>query len=69
MRLLGTFVALLVVGSGTLTLAWESLVQPGAGQVIDSVVGLAGGAIAAISVVLLSRIVYRVSRSTRLGGS
>lgn len=67
MRLLGTFVALLVVGSGALTVAWANLVEAGDGPLIDSVAGVAAGGIAAISLVLLSRIVYRVSRS-RSGG-
>ncbi|MCK6564452.1 MAG: hypothetical protein L6Q80_06830 [Dehalococcoidia bacterium] len=68
MRLLGTFVVLLAVGSGALTVAWESLAQAGDGRVTDSVAGLAGGAIASISLILLGRIVYRVSRPTRPEG-
>lgn len=68
MRLLGTFVVLLAVGSGALTVAWESLAQAGDGRVTDSVAGLAGGTIALISLVLLCRIVYRVSRPTRPEG-
>lgn len=69
MRLLGTFVALLVVGSGALSVAWDNLAQASDGPVIDLVAGLAAGAIAAIALVLLGRIVYRVSRSTRPGSS
>ncbi len=69
MKLLAMFVALLVVGSGALSVAWANLEEARDGPLIDSVAGLAASAIAAISLVLLSRIVYRVSRSTRHRGS
>ena len=69
MRLLATFVALLVVGSGAVTFAWENLMQAGDGRLIDSVAGVAAVAVAAMSLVLLCRIVYRVSRSTSPGSS
>lgn len=69
MRLLATFVALLVAGSGALTFAWENLMQASDGRMIDSFAGAAAVALAAMSLVLLCRIVYRVSRSTPPGSS
>lgn len=69
MRLLGTFLVLLIVGSGALTVASENLAQGGANEGLDAIASLAGFAIAAISFTLLGRIVYRVSQSGRARGS
>jgi hypothetical protein len=69
MRLLGTFLVLLVVGSGALTVASENLAQGGDNKGPDAIIVLAASAIAAISFTLLGRIVYRVSQSSWAEGS
>lgn len=69
MRLLPTFIALLIVASSALALAWEGMAAGRDTQPAGSAVLIGAGGIAVISFVLLSRIVYRISRPTRPGGS
>lgn len=62
MRLLGTFIGLLMVASFALAIAWEEVPAAQDTQPAGSAALIGAGGIAAISFVLLCRIVYRVSR-------
>ena len=62
MRLLITFLALLLVASIALSVAYEGLVRGGSAEA-----GLAGAGVAAFLVLLLGRIVNRISKPQAAG--
>jgi uncharacterized protein (DUF486 family) len=61
MRLLLTFSALLVLGSASMTLSWQGFTVARDGEAGARIVVLVSGAVAFFSLVLLARIVYRIS--------
>lgn len=61
MRLLLTFVSLLVVGSTAVALSWGDFALARDGQTGARIVVLVSGSAAFCSLALLARIVYRIS--------
>lgn len=66
MRLLLTFVTLLLLGSVGMTLAWEDLALARDGELAARLSVIVGWAVAFASLALLARIIYRISRPPRL---
>ncbi|MBI2765916.1 MAG: hypothetical protein HYX53_08410 [Chloroflexi bacterium] len=67
MRLLATFVALLVLGSAAMSISWDGFGLARDGETGARIAVLVSGGVAFLSLVLLARIVYRISRPRGLG--
>jgi uncharacterized protein (DUF486 family) len=61
MRVLATFVALLLLGSVAMTLSWGDFALARDGQAGARLVVLVSGGVAFFSFALLARIIYRIS--------
>jgi uncharacterized membrane protein YedE/YeeE len=62
MRVLLTFVALLLLGSAALTLSWEDFTLARDGQAGARIVVFVGAGVGLLSLTLLARIIYRISK-------